>query len=210
MRSLFVVMIALAFLGCFHEGVETEVAPAEELPVVEVEYPCPPLDRGDWVLLVELPRQNLNPDTFRMVKEWIDPIVEAYVGGKDFLFVILKPGKELPDGRRTGGNIYQARYYLESPGLLHWNTTLQVFHFPDAKARWFQYWGNPLDQDRELAGFTVEFDSTPMIQPSVPGVKKEREYLFGPEFGTSLDGVGVGGSGAPEIKVDWVLRIYTR
>ena len=212
MRLFFAVMIALAFLGCFHEGVETGVAPETEVAPAElpvVEYPCPNFDRGDWVLLVELPRRNLSPYQFRMVKEWIDPIVEAYVGGKDFLFVILKPGKELPDGRRTGGNIYQARYYLESPGLLHWNTTLQVFHFPDAKARWFQYWGNPLYQDRELAGFTVEFDSTPMFKPSVEGVEKSRDYLHFPEFGTSLDGIFVGGGGM-EIRVDWVLRIYTR
>ena len=202
MKHLFAVMIALAFLGCFHEGVETGVAPETEVTPAElpvVEYPCPNFDRGDWTLLVELPRRNLSPYRFRMVKEWIDPIVQAYVDGKDFLFVIYHLR-----------NISQARYYLDSPGLLHENTTLQFFHFPDAKARWFQYWGNPLYQDRELAGFTVEFDSTPMFEPSVPGVEKSRDYLYFPEFGTSLDGLDVGGHGAPEIKVDWVLRIYTR
>ena len=42
-------------------------------------------------------------------------------------------------------------------------------------------------------------------------VLRKSENIFSvPEFGTSLDGVGVGGPGAPEIKVDWVLRIYTR
>ena len=214
MRHLFVVMIALAFLGCFHEGVETEVAPAE-MPVVE--YPCPPLDRGDWVLLVELPRQNLNPDKFRMVNEWIDPIVQAYIDGKDFLFVILLPGKELPDpgedfpdGRRTGYNIHSARFYLESPGLLHDVLGAQMFHFPDSNGRWFTHWDRA-GRDRTRTGFTVLFDSTPMPEPMiVPGAKKEREYIFGPDLGTSLDGLVVGGSGAPEIKVDWVLRIYTR
>ncbi len=197
MKHLFVVMIALAFLGCFHEGVETEVAPAE-LPVVE--YPCPNFDRGDWLLLVELPRQNLNPDQFRMVDEWIDPIVEAYVGGKDFLFVIYHPR-----------NISQARYYLDSPGLLHETMTLQVFHFVDPGARWFQHWARA-GQDRTESGFMVVFDSTPMFEPSVPGVEKSREYLYGPQLGTSMDGErpSVGGGGAPEIKVDWVLRIYTR
>ena len=206
MRHLFVVMIALAFLGCFHEGVETEVTP-EEMPVVE--YPCPPLDRGDWVLLVELPRQNLNPDTFRMVNEWIDPIVQAYIDGKDFLFVILSPGKELPDGRRTFYNIHSARFYLESPGLLHDVLGAQMFHFPDPNGRWFTHWDRS-GRDRTQAGFTVKFDSRPMPEPTiVPGAKKEREYLFGAVFGTSLDGQVVG-DGSPEIKVDWVLRIYTR
>ena len=207
MRVLFVVMIALAFLGCFHEGVETEVAPAE-MPVVE--YPCPPLDRGDWVLLVELPRQNLNPDTFRMVNEWIDPIVQAYIDGKDFLFVILSPGKELPDGSRILYNIHSARFYLESPGLLHDVLGAQMFHFPDPNGRWFTHWDRA-GRDRTQAGFTVKFNSAPMPEPTiVPGAKKEREYAFGPVFGTSLDGQVVGESGSPEIKVDWVLRIYTR
>ena len=207
MRHLFVVMIALAFLGCFHEGGDTEVAPAEEMPVVE--YPCPNFDRGDWVLLVELPRRNLEPDRFRMVKEWIDPVTSAYVDGKDFLFVILFPGKELPDGRRTGYNIYSSRFYLESPGLLHDVLGVQIFHFPDPNGRWFTHWDRA-GRDRTQAGLTVEFDSTPMFEPSVPGVEKSRDYLYFPDFGTSLDGVRVGGGGAPEIKVDWVLRIYTR
>ena len=205
MRNLFVVMIALAFLGCFHEGVETEVTP-EEMPVVEVEYPCPPPERGDWVLLVELPRQNLSPNSFRMVDEWIDPILQAYVDQKDFLFVIYQP-----KGSSFGGswNIYQARYFLDSPGLLYKNSTLQRFHFVDPAAPWFQHWDRA-GRDRTQSGFTVEFDATPMFEPSVPGVEKSRDYLYGPNFGTSLDGVRVGGGGAPEIRVDWVLRIYTR
>ena len=177
-----------------------------------MEYPCPNFDRGDWVLLVELPRRNLEPDKFRMVEEWIDPIVQAYVDGKDFLFVIWRPSWELPDGELTGGNIYQSRYYLEAPGLLYKNTKLQIFHFVDPAARWFQHWDRA-GRDRTQSGFTIEFDATLIPMPElmlVPGAKKEREYIFGPEFGTSLDGVGVGGPGAPEIKVDWVLRIYTR
>ena len=159
-----------------------------------VEYPCPNFDRGDWLLLVELPRRNLSPDRFRMVKEWIDPIMQAYVDNKDFLFVILKPGKELPDGTRTGYNIRSARFHLESPGLLHDVLGLQRFHFPDPNGHWYQHWDRA-GLDRTQAGFTVEFDSS---------------LLFGPAFGTSLDGVFVGGGGAPEIRVDWVLRIYTR
>ena len=206
MKHLFVVMLALAFLGCFHEGVETEVTPAE-LPVVE--YPCPKFDRGDWLLLVELPRKNLSPDSFRMVDEWIDPILQAYVDQKDFLFVIYKPGKRLPNGTLTGYNVHSARFYLEAPGLLHETAPVQRFHFPDPNGHWFQHWDRA-GRDRTQSGFTVFFDTTPMFEPSVRGVEKSREYLYLPEFGTSLDGVGVGGPGAPEIKVDWVLRIYTR
>ena len=181
MRYLFVVMIALAFLACGEDGVDTEITPAD-MPVVE--YPCPPLDRGDWVLLVELPRRNLEPDSFRMVKEWVEPIRSAYVDGKDFLFVILSPGKELPDGRRTGYSVGSARFYLESPGLLHDVLGVQRFHFPDSNGYWFTHWDRA-GRDRTQAGLTVEFG------------------LFGSGFGTSLDGVRIGGGGAPEIKVDW-------
>ena len=144
-----------------------------------------------------------------MVDEWIDPIVQAYVEGKDFLFVIYKPFKVLPDGIRTGDNLYSARFYLEAPGLLHDTTTGQIFHFPDPNGRWFQHWERA-GRDRTQSGFTVEFYTIPMPEPSVPGAKKEREYLFGPKLGTSFDGLGVGSGAAPEIKVDWVLRIYTR
>ena len=204
MRHLFVVMIALAFLGCFHEGGDTEVAPAEEIDDTSsvelmeevaaeqvVEYPCPIEDRGDWSLLVELPRRNLTPDEFRMVDEWEDPINDAYVEGKDFLFAILLPGKQHPDGRRYGYNIRAARFYLESPGLLDDVLKAQIFHFPDPHGHWFQHWDRA-GRDRTQAGFTVEFGD------------------LGLGFGTSLDGERVGGGGAPEIKEGWVLRIYIR
>ena len=100
-------------------------------------------------------------------------------------------------------------FISKSPGLLHDVLGVQRFHFPDPNGRWYQHWDRA-GRDRTQAGFTVEFDGTPMFEPSVPGVEKSREYLYGPAFGTSLDGVRVGGGGAPEIKVDWVLRIYTR
>ena len=212
LRFLLLITIAFAFLGCGDGGVETEMSPVMVGAETEMssEYPCPIEDRGDWVLLVELPRQNLSPYQFRMINEWIDPIMQAYVDGKDFLFVIYRLSRVLPDGRRTDGSIYQARYYLESPGLLHWNIPLQVFHFPDVNAHWFQYWGNPGVQDRKVAGFTVTFDSTPFPNPSVKGVEKPRDYLHFPEFGTSLDGLGVGGPGRPEIREGWILNIYIR
>ena len=199
MRYLFVAMLAL--VGCFHEeGVDTEVAPVEESPAV-VEYPCPPLDRGDWILLVELPRQNLNPEKFRMVDEWIDPITQAYVDGKDFLFVIFKPGVVLQDGTRTLYNIHSARFYLEAPGLLDLPT--QFFHFPDPDGIWFRYWGPYSSEANPNTGFTVSFDT------GTVDFEIDRKYFYSPEFGTSLDGYTVGFIG-PEIKAGWVLRIYTR
>ena len=187
---LILTLLVLAVLGC-GDGADSGVMPTEG--TIPIEVTTPKL-ADDWEHVVKLPRQNLSPDNFRMVDEWIDPIMQAYVDGKDFLFVILSPGKELPDGTRTGYNIRSARFYLEAPGLLHDVLGLQIFHFPDPNGHWFTHWDRA-GLDRTQAGFTVEFDSSP---------------LFGPEFGTSLDGVFVGGGGAPEIKVDWVLRIYTR
>ncbi len=167
---------------------------------------------GKWELLVTLPRNNLNPDMFRMVDEYIDPITSAYVDGKDFLFVIF-------NARYTR----QKHFFLiqpEPPPLPEYDefgrqlpgqSSLHVWHFPDPDAWWFQYWGNPHFQDRTQAGFTVAFDVLRMFEPSVPGVEKEREYLHAPLFGTSLDGIhGPGTGAAPEIKQDFELKIYVR
>lgn len=55
------------------------------------------------------------------------------------------------------------------------------------------------------------FDVKRMFEPSVPGVKKAREYLFSPQFGTSLDGIhSPGGGNSPEIKQGFELKIYVR
>ena len=197
LRVVFLIMIALA--GCFHEGGDTEVAPAEELPVVE--YPCPNFDRGDWILLVELPRENLTPEKFRMVNEWIDPITQAYVDGKDFLFVIFKPGVVLQDGTKTLYHLRSARFYLEAPGLL--DLPAQSFHFPDPDGIWFRYWGNYSREGYPNTGFAVLFDSG-----HVDDI--DRKYFWSPQFGTSFrDDYTVGFNG-PEIKAGWVLRIYIR
>ena len=57
----------------------------------------------------------------------------------------------------------------------------------------------------------MAFDVKRMFEPSVLGVKKAREYLFSPQFGTSLDGIhGPGGGNSPEIKQDFELKIYVR
>ena len=198
MRYLFLAMIALACLGCFHEAGDTEVVPAEDIPVAE--YPCPNFDRGDWQLLVELPRVNLSPDRFRMSDEWIDPITQAYVDGKDFLFVIYNPGVVLADGTKTLYHIYSARFYLEAPGLLDLPT--QAFHFPDPDGRWFQYWGRYSSEAYPNTGFAVQFDSKSV------DFDIDRKYFWSPKFGTSYRGDGVGDG--PEINPYWVLRIYTR
>ena len=147
-----------------------------------------------------------------MVDEYIDPITSAYVAGKHFAFVIYKDTyirqKQFflvqPEPPR------KPEYYEDGRPIPGGPTALKVWHFPDPDAWWFQYWGNPSVQNREKAGFTVRFDLTPMFEPEAPGAKKEREYLFSPEFGTSLDGFYVGGSGAPEIKEGFALKIYVK
>ena len=183
-------------------------ATVNEERILGILTPDDTFDRGNWDLLVTLPRRNLSPAKFRMVDEWIDPITEAYVDGKDFLFIIYTPKKQVGPSAFTYG-IYQARYYLESPGLLHTETQTLRFHFPDPDTWWFQYWGNAAFQDRTQAGFTVEFSTTPMLAPR-NGVERTREYLHGPEFGTTLDGQSIAGQGAPEIREGLHLKIYVR
>ena len=190
-KFLILILFCLVCLGCGEE-----MTPNEGTIPIEATEPKP---ADDWEHLVTLPRQNLLPYKFRMVDEWIDPIVSAYVEGKDFLFQIYHE-------RQTR----QQYFFLDQPEPPSLKPKLQVWHFPDPDGWWFQYWGRAALQNREKAGFTVVFDMSPMPDPSNPEVKKEREYAFAPDFGTSLEGFGVGGPGAPEIKEDFVLKIYVR
>ena len=189
-RFFLLTLLVLTLLGCSEEKDSINTVLPEDLS---------PKIQGDWEYLVTLPRQNLSPAKFRMVDEWIDPITSAYVAGKDFLFVIF-----------SETHTRQKQFFLEQPEPPRKKPPLQVWHFPDPDAWWFQYWGNAAFQNREKAGFTVAFDRTPMFEPSNPEHKKVREYLFAPELGTSLEGTGVGWAGAPEIKEGFELKIYVR
>ena len=206
---LILTLFLLVLLGC-GDGTETETE-TETSPVVPTVDWELLLQDGDWERLAILPRHNLYPDTFRMVDEYIDPITSAYVAGKHFAFVIYKDTY-----------IRQKQFFLVQPEpprvpkfapsgepLLGEPTPLHVWHFPDPDAWWFQHWDRA-GRDRTESGFTIEFDMTPMFEPSVPGVEKSRDYLHFPEFGTSLDGLDVGGPGAPEIKEGFALKIYVR
>ena len=164
---------------------------------------------GDYEHLATLPRVNLNPAQFRVIDDWIDPLTQAYIDGKDFLFIITRVDY-----------IYEYRYFLEQPeppkpnfrdprpdDIERMEHGLKVFHFPDTDVPWFTHWDRA-GRDRSNAGFTVEFDGTPIFENQF-GVKI-RKYLFGPRFGTSLDGLGVAGPGAPEIKEGFELKIYVK
>lgn len=152
-----------------------------------------------WQHLVTLPRQNLSPHRFRMTDAWIDPITQAYIEGRDFLFVIY-----------SEGYIKTQRYLLEQIEPPPATPKAQVFHFPDPDAFWFQYYGRAEFQDRTNAGLTVAFHLNLMFEPSNPALEKKREYLYAPELGTSLKGFGVGFAGAPEIREGFELKIYVR
>ena len=180
---------------------------------ISPEYPCPTEDLGDWTLLTTLNRNNFNLGQFRVPKEEIDPITNAYLDNQDFLFIIYQPAVRVDPRFNRGidraGGTNQARYHLEAPGLLAQDTLIphwQSFHFVDPDAKWFKHY----DQHRDLSqsGFTIEFDTTPMLEPET--YINPREYLYGPRFGTSLDGWIVDGPGAPDINEDVQLKIYTR
>ena len=198
---LLLVTIALAFLGCGENGVEAGIAPQTE---VVSDYPCPPLDRGNWTLLTTLPRNNFSPETFRIPKEMWDPINQAYVDQKDFFFIIYRPSqplnKPIQGNDRIGGS-EQHRYYLENPGLLHNNALTmlnQNFHFIDPNADWFRHW-NPIGPE---AGFSINFDATTDLSIG--------EFLYAPEIGASGNAsFGPTGGGAPQIVEGFVLDIYT-
>ena len=187
------------------EATGTEVAP---------QYPCPIEDYEGWTLLITLARNNFNLNQFRVPKTEIDTITQAYVDAKDLLFVIYQPAvpvdPRLNRGHdRAGGSVREARYYLENPRLLHKTEFMphsQRYHFVDPNANWFKHY----DKHRDLSqsGFTVEFDTSPFLEPEKS--INPRKYEWSPVFGTSLDGFGVGGAGAPDIREEHFLNIYTR
>lgn len=191
---------------------EVEAPEPEDLP--QYEYDCPISDLGDWTLLTTLERNNSGLDSFRVPDEEIDPITQAYVDQKDFLFVIYQPAV-IVDPRwnrgyeRAGGSAVEARYYLEAPGLLE-GTVLsgysRVFHFVDPDAHWFTHYDQ--HRDKSESGFTVTFSSAPVLNPE--DWLNPRKFLWSPTFGTSLDGFFVGGAGAPDINQEYVLSIYIR
>ncbi len=202
-------------------GGNAEEAPETEGEVIETDapvlYPCPIEDRGDWALLARLERNNFNLPAFRVPAELIDPITQAYVDQKDFLFIIYEPAilYESPIGLgssdRAGGLVNIARYYLESPGLLNANALIihnQAFHFVDPQAVWFRHWYQ--HGDRTQSGFVASFDTTP-TEPDILNPKiRARKFWHAPEFGASLFGSFVGDIGAPEIRELIVLDIYVR
>ena len=155
------------------EATETEVA---------TEYPCPIEDRGNWTLLVTLKRNNFNLTNFRVPKEQEDLINQAYVDGKDFFFIIYKLAVAIlpthwSDATRTLGDIRQARYYLEAPGLLNQNSLIshqQVFNFVDPDAFWFEHWSS---RDRTQSGFLVSFE-TMVKQETLPNDEEIQDYVF--------------------------------
>ena len=193
-----------------------EPEPVAPEPEVSPEYPCPIEDRGDWTLLATLKRNNFNLDAFRVPEELADPINQAYVDGKDFLFIIYKRAVEIAPDRwsdfiTTFGSVWQARYYLEAPGLLNQNSVIaeqQVFYFVDPDAFWFEHWSS---RDRTQSGFLTIFQST-VKQDTLPNDEEVQDYVFPPQFGTTMeeDAFWIGGGGAPEIKEDHQLDIYVR
>ena len=183
------------------EATETEASP---------QYPCPIEDRGDWVLLVTLKRNNFNLTAFAIpTKEWVELITQAYLDGKDFLFIIYKPAipvrpTAFSDATRIFGSSVQSRYYLEAPGLLNNNALIghqQQFHFVDPDAFWFSHWDRA-GRDRTKSGFIAIFET--MTDQNTG------EIVFAPQFGSTMDGFWVGGAGAPEIKEYYQLDIYVR
>ena len=121
-------ILTIGLIGCGDEGINIQdihnpIAYANITLIEQNEYECPIEDYGDWTLLTKLDRNNFALDKFRVPEEEIDPITQAYADQKDFLFVIYQPAV-IVDPRfnrgseRAGGTLQQARYYLESPGLL--------------------------------------------------------------------------------------------
>lgn len=94
----------------------------------------------DWQLLVTLKRNNRSPEHFNVIDEDIDPFTEAYVAGKDFLFLVGKDRK-----------VVKSYYYFDQPSpsempefdqhgaALPGVSARQVWHWIDKTAWWFKW-----------------------------------------------------------------------
>ena len=144
-----------------------------------------------WELITTLERHPIEYDKFYVPDASIDVIIGSFAAGDDFLFVI------------AGENyIRHEQFYFRQPEPPRSHPPLHTWHYPSIST-WYRFWGNPHFEDRTHAGFTANMDLT-------SDFNGERDYFFAPEFGTSLDGVFVGGPGAPHIKDGIVLKIYVR
>lgn len=208
----FLIVILLIFTACqtveeTSDPVLTEVPEASMYETVP-EAAAQLKPAADWVLLVQLKRNNRSPERFNVIDEDIDPLTEAYVAGKDFLFVV-----------GWDHSVTRSYYYFDQPAppelprfdihgqALPGVSAVQIWHFTDTDAWWFQWFLRVVsEKDKAHAGFGVDWDVTP-----VTGNKPDRKYLSGPTIGASVEHLYAVGFSAPEIENENIwLRIYVR
>lgn len=168
----------------------------------------------DWQHVVRLKRNNRSPEGFNVIDEDIDPLVEAYVAGKDFLFVVGKDRK-----------IVKSYYYFDqpvSPEIPRFDADgnvipegippLQHWFWKDPQAWWIWAKFDWTRRQEVGIGFGVSWDVSPVPINRFGERSPDRKYLFAPNIGITVENVYIVGLGTnSEIETDDIyLDIYIR
>ena len=161
----------------------------------------------DWTLLTTLERDVRQKlwHVFHVPKGTDQPILRAYINGKDFLFTI-------ENSRATAPSLLPIQYYFHQPQPPEQTTWL---YYPST-ARFYEHWGGEttilgFPIDRSDSGFLVDFDigfaGAAFQQPE----NRAEQWVGGTvEFRTTRDGTFASDLYAPHIKEGYVLKIYVR
>ena len=172
--------------------------------------PQPP-PTSEWLLLSELPIKENSLGLFHVWKADSDKINQAFMDGYDFLFIISSERQ-----------ITEQQFYLRQPEphvpptdpreRAVWRDSFR-FHYPTPPGTHYTVidnWRHPVlgDVDTSNAGWTFQFNietkAEALSDPSQTG------FMWGPEFGLSLNGGTIGGDSDLRINDDVTLKIFIR
>lgn len=216
LRVFLLFLTATILLSCDYLTDETETEP-ETSPVAPPPANWEALlqDRGNWVLLATLKRDvrqdywhlfYLEPDTEAL-------ILQAYISGKEFLFVIDHPDKPRPR---------PVQFYFAQPEGLDTYTDGQGFTRADhanlyypSPPTWYSHWG----PETNIIGGQIRRDQSGFIAiffAGFPGAKfqhednRDKAFVGGSvEFRTTRE-AGIDTAYKPHIKDGFVLKIFAR
>ena len=161
----------------------------------------------DWTLLTTLERDVRQKlwHVFHVPKGTDQPILRAYIDGKDFLFTI-------ENTRATAPSLLPIQYYFHQPEPPEQTTWL---YYPST-ARFYEHWGGKTTVlgfpiDRSDSGFLVDFDIGFAGAAFQQAENRAKDWVGGTvEFRTTRDGTFASETYAPHIKEGYVLKIYVR
>ena len=163
----------------------------------------------DWELLATLERDVRQKlwHVFHVQKGTDQPLLRAYIDGKDFLFVI-----ENSRDNEFWHSVSPIQFYFHQPEPPNKRA---VLYYP-SKQGWYEHWGGKTTVvgfpiDRSASGLYVKFDIGFAGSNFKNPDNREKQWVGGTvEFRTTRDGLFASSTHAPHIKDGFVLKIYVR